>query len=177
MGQLTRSFGHAEMAPDYACAVLVTDGSEVSTIDPTINSSSKVLTEAAVEFTTDESVKNAARRLAYWKGREGTAAFTRRQQIMGMTYMQHNLLTMMHLDAVMQPASQFMHDWMHGLFSNGVFNLVFHLLLCTLEKHGGMQQLYPMLEEYVSHWNWPGRVGHKPCGTMFDSVRKEQIQM
>ena len=43
------------------CCLTVTDDSEISTIDPTI--SSNVLTEAAVEFTSDEYVKSAARRL------------------------------------------------------------------------------------------------------------------
>ena len=131
-----------------------------------------MLTEAAVEFTSDEYVKSAARRLVYWKDEENITAFSRRQQIMGMTYMQHNLLTMMQLDSIIHPCSQFMHDWMHGLFSSGVFNLVFNLLLCTLED-GGMKQRYPMLEEYVSHWNWPKRLGPKPCGAIFDSSRRE----
>ena len=143
------------------CCLTVTNESENSTIDCAIKSCSQVLTEAAVEFTSDESVKSAARRLAYWKDKENNTPFTRRQQIMGMTYMQHNLLTMMHLDAIIQPASQFMHDWMHGLFSGGVFNLVLNLLLCTLEDNG-MTQLYPMLQEYVSHWTWPGRLRNKP---------------
>ena len=80
-----------------------------------------MLTEAAVEFTSDEYVKSAARRLVYWKDKDNITAFSRRQQIMDMTYMQHNLLTMMPLDSIIQPFSQFMHDWMHGLFSGGVF--------------------------------------------------------
>ena len=150
----------------------VTDESEISAYDPTIKCCSQVVTEAAVPFTSDEDVKSAARRLCYWKDKEGPTAFTRRQQMMGMTYMQHNLLTMMHLDSIIHPCSQFMHDWMHGLFSSGVFNLVFNLLLCTLEDRG-KKQLYPLLEEYVSHWNWPRRLGPNPCGTIFDSSRRE----
>eukprot|EP00973_Karenia_brevis_P030951 4269391-Karenia_brevis.AAC.1 len=67
-----------------------------------------------------------------------------------------------------------MHDWMHGLFSNGVFNLVFNLLLCTLED-GGMRGLYPMLQEYVSHWTWPARVANKAqnLGKIFDPLRRD----
>ena len=42
----------------HMCCLTVTDDSEISTIDPTI--SSNVLTEAAVEFTSDEYVKSAA---------------------------------------------------------------------------------------------------------------------
>ena len=94
----------------HMCCLTVTDDSEISTIDPTI--SSNVLTEAAVEFTSDEYVKSAARRLVYWKDKENITAFSRRQQIMGMTYMQHNLHTMMQLDSIIHPFSQFMHDCM-----------------------------------------------------------------
>ena len=83
------------------CCLTVTDDSEISTIDPTI--SSNVLTEAAVEFTSDEYVKSAARRLVYWKDKENITALSRRQQIMGMTYMQHNLLTMVQLDSIIHP--------------------------------------------------------------------------
>ena len=92
--------------------------------------------------------------------------------MMGMTYLQHNLLTMLHLDSIIHPCSQFMHDWMHGLFSGGAFNLVLNLLLCTLEDDG-MKQLYPMLQEYVSHWTWPGRLVNKPYGSIFDTGRRE----
>ena len=63
MGQPTRNFGHAEIVH----VLTVTDESELSTMDATIKSCSKVLTEAAVEFTSDEYVKSAARRLVYWK--------------------------------------------------------------------------------------------------------------
>eukprot|EP00973_Karenia_brevis_P058284 8114341-Karenia_brevis.AAC.1 len=41
----------------------VSDDSELANFDPAIKTCGKVLTEAAVEFTTDESVKSSARRL------------------------------------------------------------------------------------------------------------------
>ena len=37
---------------------------------------------------------------------------------------------------ILKPCSQFMHDWMHGLFSSGVFNVLVHVLFEELESEG-----------------------------------------
>ena len=55
---------------------------------------------------------------------------------MGFTFMQYSLLTDMALDGIMQPCSQFMHDWMHCLFSKGVFNICLQQLLTSMEEAG-----------------------------------------
>ena len=59
------------------------------------------------------------------------------------------------LDDVVHPCSQFMHDWMHGVFAKGVFNIVSHQLLASLEASevnarlgGGATGLYASLFVY-----------------------------
>ena len=59
------------------CCLAVSAGSEISDIDPSLKSNA--ITEGELVFTTDAAVKDAARRLASWKGRESKAAFERRQ--------------------------------------------------------------------------------------------------
>ena len=70
---------------------------------------------------------------------------------MGFTFMPYSLLTDMTLYGIIQPYSQFMHDWMHGLFSKGVFQVCLYLLLTSMEEAnlhtllGGASGIYQYL--------------------------------
>ena len=145
-------------------------GSDLSDIDPSLKSN--VITEGELEFCTDDEVRDAVKRLAWWQGRENKTAFARRSQIMGFTYSPYSLLTDRALDKVVQPCTQFMHDWMHGIFSNGIFNVTANLLLESLED-AGVKTAYAMLHEYVCHWKWPSRVHSSNLAKIFDAKRRE----
>jgi len=135
--------------------------SELSDIDPSLKTN--VLKVDELETTTDASCKDTARRLSWWAGRENNATFSRRQQLMGFTHMQYSLLTDMTLDGIIQPCSQFMHDWMHGLFSKGAFNICLQQLLTSMEEAGlhtllgGATGIYQYLYEYTKPWEFPAK--------------------
>ena len=79
---------------------------------------------------------------------------------MGFTHMQYSLLTDMTLDSIIQPCSQFMHDWMHGLFSNGVFNICLQQLMEEVGLHtllGGATGIYQYLYDYTKPWEFPAK--------------------
>ena len=69
----------------------------------------------------------------------------------------------MALDGIMQPCSQFMHDWMHCLFSKGVFNICLQQLLTSMEEAGlhtllgGATGIYQYLYEYIKPWEFPAK--------------------
>ena len=90
---------------------------------------------------------------------------------MGLSYSPYSLLTDTSLDAVVNPCSQFMHDWMHGLFSSGVFNVLMCLLLCALED-GGIKDVYSVLHEETSHWRWPWRLRNAKLNVIFEPKRR-----
>ena len=73
---------------------------------------------------------------------------------MGITYKTYSLLTDRHLRGIIKPVSQFMHDWMHGMFANGIFNILLCLVLNALEVH--QRNIYCILYQFVEQWYWPG---------------------
>ena len=151
--------------------------SELSDIDPSLKSN--VLKVDELETTTDASCKDTARRLSWWAGRENNGTFTRRQQLMGFTHMQYSLLTDMTLDGIIQPCSQFMHDWMHGLFSKGVFQVCLYLLLTSMEEAnlhtllGGATGIYQYLYEYIKPWKFPAKRKCTDLYKVFDPKRRQ----
>ena len=151
--------------------------SELSDIDPSLKTN--VLKVDELEATTDASCKDTARRLSWWATRENKTAFSRRQQLMGFTFMQYSLLTDMALDGIIQPCSQFMHDWMHGLFSKGVFNICLQQLLTSMEEAGlhtllgGATGIYQHLYEYMVPWKFPAKKKCTDLYKVFDPKRRQ----
>ena len=98
---------------------------------------------------------------------------------MGFTFMNYSLLTDMTLDAIIHPCSQFMHDWMHGLFAKGVFQMVVHLLLSSLEEAevhlilGGATGIYHTLHQFVKPWRFPKKLDHSGVEAVFDPKRRK----
>ena len=78
--------------------------------------------EDEVTFCTDEQVLDSVRRLERFRAIDPPGVFEVRTHVLGFSWSPYSLLTDAHLMGVIKPASQLMHDWMHGLFSNGVFN-------------------------------------------------------
>ena len=55
------------------------------------------------------------------------------------------------------PASQFMHDWMHTLFANGVFNTLVYLMLEAFIT-AGFGNIWDIVHGYLSNFHWPARL-------------------
>ena len=128
--------------------------------------------EDEVTFCTDEQVIDSVRRLERFKAVDPVGVFEVRSQVLGFSWSSYSLLTDARLVGVIKPASQLMHDWMHGLFSNGVFNTVLQLLLNSLEGDG-LSDLYPMLAGFVQQWNLPMRIGERNLGGVFETNRRK----
>ena len=112
-----------------------------------------------LEFTTDAEARSAANRLKSYHD-ANVQGFERLSMVIGFTYCSYMLLNDAALVDVVFPVSQFMHDWMHGLFASGVFNLTLHLLLETLEGAGRMHDVYDRLFDYVGSWHLPRRLSN-----------------
>ena len=115
-----------------------------------------VIKAVDLNFCTDEEIRNAATRLkACYDANH--ADRERISMAMGLNYCRYMLLTDQSLINVIRPATQFMHDWMHGLFSSGVFNVLMHYVLEALED-AGFDNLYGTLHDHVAQWNLPKRL-------------------
>ena len=62
--------------------------------------------------------------------------------------MGYNILNDMALDSVLEPAEQFMSDWMHCLFVGGVWNICLQMVLLVLWRDG-IRYAYSSLFAYV----------------------------
>ena len=82
-----------------------------------------------LDLATNEDIKCAIARLKAFKLTESSTNFKLREQAIGFTLEDHNVLTDPSWDDITKPADQFCHDWMHGLFASGVFNIICFLVL------------------------------------------------
>ena len=65
------------------------------------------------------------------------------------------------LRSVLRPVPQYVHDWVHGIFSGGVFNKVVFRLCQDLSTAG--MPAWQQLSEYINVWHWPFSVKFKPA--------------
>ena len=83
-----------------------------------------LLHEGELDFATDEDIRGSARRLAEKRATATAADFARWSQAIGFRHEPHGMLHDPSLDAVVRPASQVTHDWMHATLVRGVFQTV-----------------------------------------------------
>ncbi len=70
-------------------------------------------------FAEDAGLRDATSRLKRFHDAKHPE-FDNIERSIGLTYCAYRLFNDPALDDVIKPASQFMHDWMHGLFANDV---------------------------------------------------------
>ena len=101
--------------------------------------------------------------------------FKRREMAIGFTHSKYMLLADPELDDVIKPASQFMHDWMHGFVSSGIFQLVLLLLLrAKALAADGVTDVYTFLHGWVSGFHWPScpvKVNPRRLATLFEAAK------
>lgn len=154
------------------CLGLVTASSQLQAFDRTGLLCANVIRDSDLTFATSEQMKTAARRIQELHGRLRADQFVRSQQASGFTFQPYSLLCDLELDAVIDPASQFMHDWMHGVLNNGVFNTVLHMLVEAFFQHNRF--IYDTLVEYLKQWRWPHRLGSTyKIHEVFDKKRRK----
>ena len=130
-----------------------------------------VIHDRDLDFATDEDIKDTCRRLAACQHTLSREHFLLRQQAVGFTYQPYGMLWDTSLDTIVQPISQYVHDWMHACFVKGVFNTIFFRLLVALQ---GAMDIYSHLAGYVATWEWPrGVAGSSHFARLFSDKCKE----
>lgn len=101
---------------------------------------------------TSKSLRDKARYLEYHRRDPN---FDDLQQALGITYHPHMLLLDRYLDAYVDVVDTFMHDYMHALWVDGIFNLVLYLLFEAFFQE--RRPIYKTFSEYVLSWAWPSK--------------------
>ena len=99
--------------------------------------------------------------------------FTNEQQALGMTHHKHALLLDRSLDHMLDVTKVYMHDWMHGLFVQGVVNITVYLLLEVFIMKG-YSCAYESLSGYIKLWRWPGRIHANHLHELFSEGRPKK---
>lgn len=160
------------------CRNLFTEESNVVETDGTNLLRCNVIKLGELVPMTGTDLRKNARYLAGQSGRVTVDKFTELQQSIGLTHHQHALLLDRELDAVFDPCDVYMHDTMHGLYVDGVVNLVIYLLF---ERFIGanMRNVYETFHDYLSNWKWPARVNDGMLPEIFtqDRAKKHRAAM
>ena len=154
------------------CKNLVTGSSDIVAHDESRLLQSNVIKKSDLVPSTDSDVRSVYRYIAAQAGTMSKDSFKQLQQALGFTYHSHALLLDRYLDAYVHPVRIYTHDWMHALLVDGTYNLV---LLLVLEecRTNGVPNVWDALEGYVTHWEWPARVGScTSLSDVFSSTRR-----
>ena len=129
--------------------------------------------ESELHFATDADLREAVRGLAARAGRMAKGDFLQLEKAIGFTHMPHSLMLDRALDPYIGPASTFMHDWMHCLFANGVWNTLVYLLFEAFirDRRPG---IYELFQGYVALWRWPSGVGNAVALADIFSTRRKK---
>ena len=127
----------------------------------------------ALTWFTDEEIIDKAQRLQQY---QTSALLTPEEKkhlgyVTGFTYCRYMLLLDAMLQHIIKPCSQFMHDWMHGLFSSGVFNVLVHVLFEELESEG--VKPYENMKTLAGSWKLPRRISQFVSEDMFCERRRK----
>ena len=159
------------------CQNLFTEKSKVCDEDGTHLLRCNVMRYEDLAPATGDQVRRTARFLEANAAVKSKPELTHLEMALGMTHHPHGLLLNRALDEYVDPCEVFVHDWMHGLFVDGVYNVTVYLLLEECIDNG-RKNIYDMVGEYIASWNWPGRIGHKSSSgqlaAIFSSKRKDK---
>ena len=111
-------------------------------------------------FATGEDVIGTCGRLKSFKLTDTNPMFKLREQALGFTFQKHALLFDDSLARFIRPVSQYVHDWMHGIFAGGVFNIGHFRLFQNLSE--GLD-IWNQLQPYMEVWHWPHDRMFDPC--------------
>ena len=134
---------------------------------------SNVIKAAELVPATSANVRNKVRYLEAQKANVQTGQFNEMQQALGMTYHPMSILLDRSLDDIVDPCKIFIHDWMHGLFVGGVWNIVLYLFLEMLIDDG-VKDIYTHFSNFIAGWSWPGRINGAHLHEIFEENRKDK---
>jgi hypothetical protein len=153
------------------CSNLYSEKSGIIDEDGTDHLTCEIVHEADLHFASDSDIKGAVARLDAYSRTDDVESFKIRQQAIGFRQEQHSLLLDAELGAIVYPATQYVHDWMHCIFVHGVFNTIVWLLLETLTA-AGLHSIWANIEGYLKLYTWPARVANANLSDVFGAKRK-----
>ena len=135
---------------------------------------SNVIKSAELVPATSANIRNKVRHLeAQYNANVGAGEFVEMQQALGMTYHPMSILLDRSLDEIVDPCKIFIHDWMHGLFVGGVWNIVLYLFL-EMFINAGVKDIYTTFSNFIAGWSWPGRINGAHLHEIFEENRKDK---
>jgi hypothetical protein len=155
------------------CKNLFTDKSNICDEDGTHLLRSNVIRTEQLEEASSNELRKVARYIASKVGTMGVDAFTELQQSLGVTHHPHAILLDRSLDEIVQPTEILMHDWMHGLFVDGIANVLVYLLFeAFIQK--GLLRVYETFSDYAATWMWPLRLHGDHLAAIFETGRRDK---
>ena len=133
---------------------------------------SNVIKYAELVEATSANIRSKVRHLEAQYAKVKPGEFVEMQQALGMTYHPMSILLDRSLDEIVDPCKIFIHDWMHGLFVGGVWNIVLYLFL-EMFINAGVKDIYTTFSNFIAGWSWPGRINGAHLHEIFEENRKD----
>ena len=111
-------------------------------------------------WSTDAEILASVDRLAGLRATESNTDFKKWQQAIGFTDEPHGVLRDPAIRQHIKPSKQYAHDWMHGLFAGGVFNIMFWLLMNAVKTI--QPNIWAVFSDYFKRWRFPAAVKFDP---------------
>ena len=152
------------------CRNLYAEASELVDEDGTDMLVCSIIHEDELDFATDADIRGSVRRLAEKWATSSTSEKRDWTQAIGFRHEPHGMLMDPSLDTIVQPASQFVHDWMHAFFVHGIFTTLSYWTMEAILQDG-VRNIWELLHEYVSTYDWPRRINNTALKEMFGKQR------
>jgi hypothetical protein len=153
------------------CRNVITIKSELASVDGDGDVRSDIIKVGELDLATSAELKEAIRRVHHYKSIDAPGTFIKRQFALGFTYDGYNLMCDPELDDILNPAEQFMHDWMHCLFVSGVWNITLNLALRAIH-FAGVTDAYSIAFSFLESWRWPVRLRQRKLHEIFAPPRQ-----
>ena len=135
------------------CANVVSRSSALAPTDASESLVCSIVHEKGMILVTAQSIRRSLQRLLAFKDIVTASEYRLREQAIGFILLERGVLMDPALDDIVFPAQQYMHDWMHMVFSSGLFNI--SIYLCVVELHTTHPTIWASINQYVKTWTWP----------------------
>jgi len=147
-------------------SLIMQDGEEILT--------SSMHKAHGLKFASNQDIKSSIARLQRKKLEYTAEAFKDWEQACGFVYQEKSLLLDPDLQHVLNPANNFVHDWMHAILANGIMATILTLLLKTLEESKEFDA-HDTFGNYLQKWTFPKALKLQPH-SLFSKKRKKSNQ-
>lgn len=158
--------GDAALRPCLLCNVQADTGEDA--MDDEEVSLANCLKHSDLRIFTSDEILSSFDRLDAKRLELTKVEFTNWQKAVGKTW-QPKILPLdpdIRSNALLAPASQYAHDWMHCCLSNGTFAVASYQLFTALDTSA-----WETFGEYVGHWFWPTHLSMKHLPELFQAKK------